>query len=66
MIKMAQITQKQGLRGIISNPMEFILLLVLFIYIVSPIDLLSLNPVDDIVAVIIILLILFPIVGITR
>ena len=46
--------------------MEFILLLVLFIYIVSPIDLLSLNPVDDIIAVIIILLILFPIVGITR
>lgn len=45
--------------------MKLILLLVLFIYIVSPIDLLSLNPVDDIFAVIIILLILFPIVGIT-
>ena len=48
-----------------NNAFKFILLLVLFIYIVSPIDLLSLNPVDDIFAVIIILLILFPIVGIT-
>jgi len=54
------------IQGVRNNAFKFILLLVLFIYIVSPIDLLSLNPVDDIFAVIIILLILFPIVGVLK
>ena len=38
------------LREITKKAIKFIVLLIAFIYIVSPIDLLPLNPLDDIIA----------------
>ena len=38
------------LREITKKAIKFIVLLIAFIYIVSPIDLLHLNPLDDIIA----------------
>lgn len=38
------------IREITKNTIKFIVLIIAFIYIVSPIDILPLNPLDDIIA----------------
>lgn len=52
-----------NIKGLMKKGTKFIILMVAFIYIVSPIDLLPFNPLDDIVVAIIAFAIAFSDIG---
>ena len=54
-----QVTMMKEIKGLVKKAGKLILLFMALIYIVSPIDILPLNPIDDIIVGIIAFLIVF-------